>query len=116
MPRCLRQFARSGRGSLIELPCPSNELARIVRATLRAFPTCPRRGKRGPEDQSQEQRRAAPLLFSLLRRAGARCFSLFRVPIALRRQRSETPAGAARGIAQIPLSAQGCAVNGTRLL
>jgi len=35
---------------LIELPCPSNELARIVRAILRTFPSCPRRGNRGPED------------------------------------------------------------------
>ncbi len=55
MPRRLRRCARAGRGSLIEHPCSSNELARVVRATLRAFPTCPRRGKRGPENQKTDQ-------------------------------------------------------------
>ncbi len=55
MPRCLRQCARPGRGSLNAHPCTCNELARIVRAILRTFPACPRRGKRGPEDQEQER-------------------------------------------------------------
>ena len=32
------------RGSLDAHPCAYNEFARIVRATLRAFPSCPRRG------------------------------------------------------------------------
>ena len=35
-------------------------------------------------------------------------------PFALRRQRPRCPTGAARGIAPIPLSAQGCAVSGTQ--
>ena len=76
MPRRLRRCARSGRGSLIVRPCTNNELARIVRATFQAFPTCPRRGKRGPEDHQpdQEHGRAALLLLALLLRAGARCF------------------------------------------
>jgi len=34
MPRRLRRCARAGRGSLIEHPCSSNELARVVRATF----------------------------------------------------------------------------------
>src|SRR5580765_1163985 len=61
MPRRLRRFARAGRGSLNAPPCACNELARIVRATLRAFPSCPRRGKRGPEDQEHRQDHERPL-------------------------------------------------------
>jgi len=67
----------------------------------------------GTEDHEPDQERGLEGIASARRSALP---WLLRVPIALRRQRSETPAGAARGIAQIPLSAQGCAVNGTRLL
>ena len=35
------------------------ELARIVRATLRAFPSCPRRGKRGSKIKGQAKRSKA---------------------------------------------------------
>jgi len=79
MPRRLRRYAKTGRGSLNARPCPCNELARIVRATLRAFPSCPRRGKRGPEDHEpdQEQWRAALLLL----RAGARCLGFSGSPL-----------------------------------
>ena len=42
------ECARVLRGSLSAHPCARNELARIVRATLRAFPPHPRRATGGP--------------------------------------------------------------------
>ena len=42
------RFARGLRGSLSARPCARNELARILRATLRAFPSPPRRATGAP--------------------------------------------------------------------
>jgi len=41
-------FASGLRGSLSAHPCARSELARILRATLRAFPSHPRRATGGP--------------------------------------------------------------------
>jgi hypothetical protein len=63
---------------------------------------------------SAPTRNAGALRCLLLLRAGARCF--YGVPVRCGRQRTKRPAGAARGIAPLPLSAHGCAVSGTRPL
>jgi hypothetical protein len=69
-----REFASACRGSLNAPPCPCNELARIVRAILRTFPSLPRRGKRGPENQ--EPRRAGLLCSGAYGRAALASGSL----------------------------------------
>ena len=100
-----------------------------LRSDMRAFsPPSPAMlgAVKGEEDQKQKaksfpfpaQRGKVPAGRKgtlLLLRAGARC-SGFRVPITLRRQRSETPAGAARWIEPTSLPAQGCAVSEARPL
>ena len=61
------EFASALRGSLNAHPCAYNELARIVRATLRAFPPRPRRAAWGPvwaascrRSQSKNQSQSSP--------------------------------------------------------
>ena len=69
MPRCLRQCARTGRGSLIELPCPSNELARIVRATFTGISDLPSPRQTGAQDQEQQSARLLRYCFCAQERA-----------------------------------------------
>ena len=73
------------RTSLCVQPCACNELARIVRAPLRAFPTCPRHGKRGPEDHEQDQER--PL--QSLRDSFPRCAGEAKIFLPLRAARGK---------------------------
>ena len=75
-------------------------------------------GEGGGRSRARSRARACTALDCALAsaRRSALLLWLLRVPIALRRQRSEKPAGAARWIAPIPLPGQGCAVNGTRPL
>ena len=54
---CPANFASALRGSLTVRPCTDSELARILRATLRAFPTPACRGREGP---GEEQSAAGP--------------------------------------------------------
>ena len=44
-------FVRTLRGSLTAHPCAGSERAGIVPAPLRAFPSCPHRGRGDPEEQ-----------------------------------------------------------------
>jgi hypothetical protein len=60
-PRCRARTKKpcecvsAGRGSLTAHPCADIELARIVRATLRADPACTHRGKGDPKIKSQSK-------------------------------------------------------------
>src|SRR5580765_2655158 len=103
MARRLRRCARACRGSLNAHSCACNELARIVRAILRTFPSCPRRGKRGPEDHELDQKRPLPPFGHLppLRR-GRESLGFLLLPSALDRpppsphRASQAPAGERR--------------------
>ena len=114
MPRRLRRCARSGRGSLIVRPCTNNELARIVRATFQAFPTCPRRGKRGPEDQELNQEHGVEGF--LLLRAGARCSGFSGSPLHCGVSGRSGPAGVRAMDRAHSAIAHGRAISGTRPL
>ena len=55
-----RRFATGGRGSLTGHPWPDSELARFLRATLRAFSSALRRPTRGQEQEREQERPLPP--------------------------------------------------------
>ena len=135
-------FARTCRGSLNAHPCACNERARIVRAPLRAFRQTLAAANGDPRSQARSrarsrasksercisavqvpcpcrrsnakaQRRVLTLLRHLVTSRTHEALDLRSLRVAA--AAAAMPVGAARGIAPIPLSAQGCAVSGTQV-
>ena len=100
--------ARSGRGSLDGLPAHSRTRAHPCARPYRAFPACPRRGRRGPGSRATARAKAALLCLLLLRAGRARSGSSRGTHGLAATAGDQAPQGSARGIAPIPLLHRMC--------